>query len=330
VNTVPAARGAGRILLTAALTLGGAALFAWVVRRTGVAEILEGIERVGWGLAVILALAGLRFAIRSAAWRRCMPPGTNVGFGRALSAFLAGDALGSVTPLGLFASEPTKVLLTRHLLPTRESIASLAVENLIYATSVVTIISIGLVVVLVTVPLPSQWQWWIAAGLAGLAAAAAAGWRLMRGVWDPSRGERPLWRERLTGARLAVTGFLAEHPGRLWQVFALDMAFHAVATVEIFLTLRWLLGDRSPTLVQALGFEALNRIVTVAFKFVPFRIGVDEALSGAIAPMLAVNPAAGVSLAVVRKVRNLIWAGVGLAIIAAHPARRAAGDGQGG
>jgi hypothetical protein len=53
--------------------------------------------------------------------------------------------------------------------------------------------------------------------------------------------------------------------------------------------------------------------VTVAFKFVPFRIGIDEALSGALAPVLAVNPAAGVALAVVRKVRNLIWSGVGLA-----------------
>mgnify|MGYP003352949658 CR=1 FL=1 len=33
-------------------------------------------------------------------------------------------------------------------------------------------------------------------------------------------------------------------------------------------------------------FEALNRVVTVAFKFVPFRVGVDEALSGALAPVL--------------------------------------------
>ena len=53
----------------------------------------------------------------------------------------------------------------------------------------------------------------------------------------------------------------------------------------------------------------------------PFRIGVDEALSGALAPMLAVNPAAGVSLAVVRKVRSLFWSAVGLAIIAAHPSK---------
>ncbi len=74
-------------------------------------------------------------------------------------------------------------------------------------------------------------------------------------------------------------------------------------------------------LAQAVIFESLNRLVTIVFKFVPFRIGVDEALSGAAAPLLALNPAAGVTLAVVRKVRNLFWTGVGLAIIAAHPVR---------
>ncbi len=118
-----------------------------------------------------------------------------------------------------------------------------------------------------------------------------------------------------------MLGFSAGHPARLWRVFALDLGFHALAVVEVFLTLGWLLGDRSPTLAQAIVFEALNRVVTVAFKFVPFRIGVDEALSGAIAPLLALNPAAGVALAVVRKIRSLFWAGVGLMLVATHRGR---------
>ena len=100
----------------------------------------------------------------------------------------------------------------------------------------------------------------------------------------------------------------------------LDAIFHALAVVEVFVTLRWLLGDHSPTFTQAVAFEALNRVVTVVFKFVPFRVGVDEAISGAAAPLLAVDPAAAVALAVVRKVRNLFWSFVGLAVIVAHPA----------
>ena len=131
--------------------------------------------------------------------------------------------------------------------------------------------------------------------LLGALAAGSVALRMLRGTWDASRGVRPRWRERLAGVRLAVVGFSAGHPGRLWRAFALDLVFHLLAVLEVFLTLQWLLGDRSPTLAQAIAFEALNRVITVVFKFVPFRIGVDEALSGAAAPMLAFSPAAGVS-----------------------------------
>ena len=47
--------------------------------------------------------------------------------------------------------------------------------------------------------------------------------------------------------------------------------------------------------------------------------------AGALAPILSVNPAAGVALAVVRKVRNLSWAAVGLVLVAMHPAGRLSG-----
>ena len=73
--------------------------------------IIDGVRRVGSGLWMILALAGLRFMIRTQAWRLCMRPEARLPFGSALQAFLAGDAIGSVTPLGLVASEPMKLLL---------------------------------------------------------------------------------------------------------------------------------------------------------------------------------------------------------------------------
>jgi hypothetical protein len=308
-------------LLAAAFTLGGAVLFAYVVRRAGVSEIIDGIQRVGWGLLAILALAGVRFVVRAGCWRLCMPPDRSLSFGRTLTAFLAGDAVGNVTPFGLVASEPAKVFLTRHHLATRESVTSLAVENVIYAASVVTMLVAGIAVALAAVPLPVSWRWAAAGGLCGVACLVAVAVRVLRGTWDVSRGPRPRWRARLADVRQAVVGVLAAPPRRLWRAFVLDMSFHALGTLEVFLTLGWLLGDRSPTLVQAIVFETVNRGVTVGFKFVPFRIGVDEAFSGVVAPLLAVDASAGVALAVVRKVRNLFWTGIGLAVIAAHPVR---------
>jgi hypothetical protein len=325
-------------------------LFGYAVRRAGVAEILDGIRQVGWGLIPILGLAGARFFVRACAWRLCMPdrrggsprrtasqqclagslpqpdPGEGgpshgrLSIGQAFSAFIAGDAIGNLTPLGMVASEPMKVFLTRHRLATREAVASLATDNLIYAASIVAMVALGVVVVLSTIPLSLAWQEGAVVALLAGVAGTAITFRLLRGTWREESGARPPWRETLAGLRRSVLAFSTEQPGRLAKVFVLDLSFHALAVFEIFLTLRWLLGDRSPTLAQAIVFEALNRVVTVAFKFVPFRVGIDEALSGALAPVMAVQPVAGVTLAVVRKVRNLAWTGIGLLFIAGHPA----------
>ena len=305
-------------LLTVAAALGGVALFAYAVRRVGPAPILASIRNVGWGFVVILGLAGLRFLTRTQAWRLCAPVGVRLPFAQAITAFLAGDAIGNMTPLGLAASEPTKVFLTRHHVSTGESVSSLALDNLVYSGSVIAVIAIGILVMLDTVALPRAWQERAVGALVVLAIVAALGWRLMNRIGGVGPGA-PRWRQRLQRLHESIVRFTAINTRRLWGAFACDAAFHVLAIAEGYVTLRWLLGDHSPTLSQAVVFEALNRVITAAFKFVPFRIGVDEAASGAFAPLLAVNPITGVSLAVVRKVRNLFWAGVGLAIIAVHP-----------
>ncbi len=307
-------------LIAVVAALLGAALFVYAVRRAGVSEIIDAVRRVGWGLVLIFALAGLRFLVRAECWRWCLPPHTAFPLRRAFAAFLAGDSVGNITPLGLLASEPTKVLLTRHHLATREAVASLAVENLVYAASVLAMVAVGLIVVAANVAMPAVWRSGLFAALGALILGAGVALRAMRGTWDPSRGARPRWRERLASMRDEAARFSGGHPERLWRVFALDLVFHALAVLEVYITLEWLLVDRSPTIVEAVAFEALNRVITAAFKFVPFRVGIDEATAGALAPILSVNPAAGVALAVVRKVRNLFWAALGLVPVATHPA----------
>ena len=303
-------------LLTGVTALGGLLLFAYAVRSVGLVSISDGIRRVGWGLIVILALAGVRFGLRTQAWRQCMRPEARLPFGPALAAFLAGDAIGSVTPLGLAASEPAKALLSRRQLATGDAVASLAIDNLVYAASALGMVAVGIIVLLATVPLPPVWQEWGAVILVVIAAGTVAGLRLLRGTWSPEQGPRPPWRARLAAVRQSVLAFSSANPGRLWRAFGLGMGFHALAVLEVYLTLGWILAEGAPTVTQSIMFEALNRVTTLAFKFVPFRVGIDEALSGALASALAVPAAVGVTLAIVRKVRNLFWAGLGLALMA--------------
>src|SRR5688500_3621664 len=137
-----------RLLVPVAAALIGIPLFVYAVDNVGWPNIVSGINRVGWGFIPVLLLSGLRFLLRAAAWRLCIPPHARFSLGQAFAAFLAGDAVGNVTPLGLIASEPTKVFLIRHRLATRAAASSLALDLFLYAVSVVAVISVGLVALL--------------------------------------------------------------------------------------------------------------------------------------------------------------------------------------
>jgi hypothetical protein len=311
-----------RFVVSIAAALVGITLFIYAIDRVGWSNALGGIRRVGWGLLPILALAGLRFCLRAAAWRLCMPPHARLSFAQAFTAFLSGDAVGNVTPLGLLASEPTKVFLIRHRLATREAASSLAVDFVVYSISAVTMIGVGLAVALATVPLTLGWREAIAIALAVIGIGIVVMLRVAGGTWNPQRGQRPPWRARLAALRESVLSFSAGHPAKLWRVFALDLTFQAVAVLEVFVTLRWLLPE-PPALAQAVMFSALDRAIIIAFKFVPFRLGIDEASSGGMAALLGWGAATGVALALIKKVRSVAWVGVGLLLIAAHPSRGA-------
>ena len=311
-----------RTVVSIAAALGGILLFAYAIRSVGWTNVVSGVSRVGWGLVPILLLAGLRFVLRAAAWRLCMPVQSRLSLAQSFVAYLAGDSVGNVTPLGLLASEPTKVFLIRHHLATRAAASSLAVDFVTYSISAVTMIAVGLAVLLASVPLTVGWREVIAGVLVAIAVGVVVVLRVAGGTWKSSRGERPPWRARLASLRQSVLASSAGHPSRLWGAFGFDLMFQVAAVTEVYLTLQWLLPG-GPSVREAVMFSALDRAVIIAFKFVPFRLGIDEASSGGMAVLLGWPAATGVALALVKKVRSVAWVIVGLIFIAAHPSQEA-------
>jgi hypothetical protein len=51
------------------------------------------------------------------------------------------------------------------------------------------------------------------------------------------------------------------------------------------------------------------------FKFIPLRTGVDEAGTGMLSKVLGFTTATGVTLAIVRKARDVCWTAVGVALM---------------
>ena len=296
------------------------------MRRAGVSDVIEGVTSVGWGFLVVLGLSGLRFALRALAWTMCVEPSDQLRFRDTFEATLAGDALGNMTPLGLLISEPAKVVLLARPERATHSLAALAIENLFYALSVALVLAAGLLALVMR--LGTGTAWWIAGvvlvgGLVlGVVAAHAVIWRSvsLAGRWHAALGDG--WRGGWIDAALSWLGRLearvhAAYPrtrAGVTPVALLEGAFHAAALAETYVVLMLVSGS-TPTWLDAFLFESVNRLIMAAFKFVPLRVGVDEAGTGLFAELLQFGTTTGVTMAVIRKARMLWWLGVGVPIL---------------
>lgn len=311
----------------AVFALAGVALFAYFVWKAGPGEIWSNMSNMGWGFAAILLLAGLRFVVRSLAWTLCVEPPARLGFTDAFKAYLIGDAAGNVVPLGIVVSEPAKAALVRDRVPLVAGLSAIAVENLFYMLSVALFIFCGAAALLMSFTLPKGLRFASygiiagAAGFVGLAAYALA--RQLRflsgGLESAGRrgfGQRALERRREKARAFEdrIYGFYGRNRSRIVPIMLCEAAFHVLGVAEAYVTIS-LISPIAPTLLSAFLFESVNRVITVVFKFVPMRAGIDELGTGQLARILSFGEAAGVTLAIVRKARMVFWMGVGVALL---------------
>jgi len=302
----------------------GLALFAWFVRRIGAAEILAGLAAVGWGLVAIIAIAGVRFAVRAAAWSICLEPPHAMPFRAAFAAVLAGDALGNLTPLGLFASEPAKAAFVRGHVPLGAVVTALAIENILYTLSALAMIGTATVALLVGFTLPRGVEIASAIAVFGVAAVfIVAAWLLWRRPALVSRVLSTFVRktsklqERIDQLRTLeeqIYTFAVRRPGALTPALAAEATFHALGVVEVYMTL-WLMLDRPPSVLTSFILEGALRLIVVLFKFVPLQFGVGEWTAGSFTQLLGYDAALGGTLSIVRKVRTIFWVLIGTMLL---------------
>lgn len=306
--------------LNIAVAIVGVALLIFTVEKVGGWHaIVEGVAGIGWWFAAVLALGVLRMVVRTFAWLACAND-RQLRFRDAFGAWLASDAIGNLTPLGLLASEPAKILMARARVSTVTAIASVTIENAFYTASVCAVLLTGTWLFMQRADVPPSLERISELILAGVAIAAIAT------IWAARARPAVLSRfapivTRLAGKSHAPADAIREVEaqiyavpqwpiGRILQVGAWEIAFHVGAVAESWIVLRALVP--AATLVDAFLLESAGRFVTVAFKFVPYRVGIDEAGSGAVASVIGLSPAVGVTLALVRRLRILILNAVGL------------------
>ena len=310
-------------------TLLGLLLFAYFVRKAGVPEILTGIRRLGFGFLLILAISAVRQIARSLAWTRCFESPHSLRFRDAFAARVMGDALGNIIPLASVAiSEPSKAAFVTDRVPLMASLAALALENIFYSLSVVLLIFSGTAALLLSFSLPKPLRYASFGALAFTLVIAPLGYFIIRrqlkflsgpmsflsrhGIARAWMIEKGIPRGRTLEDR--IYGFYSRNSNRLISIFLLEVCFHLAGVAEIYVTL-YFISNVPPTLLTAFILESVNRVINVVFKFVPLRTGIDEAGTGMLSKVLGFTTAIGVTLAIVRKARDIFWTTIGVALI---------------
>jgi hypothetical protein len=123
-----------------------------------------------------------------------------------------------------------------------------------------------------------------------------------------------------------VLRFAVLDPGRAWRLVVLEAAFQLFAVAEVYLTLA-LITPQHVAWSAALALETVSRAVTILFKMLPMRLGVDEAGAAVFADRLGLGSATGITLALVRRMRSLCWSAVGILLVLTRSTWRSSASG---
>jgi phosphatidylglycerophosphate synthase len=281
------------------------------------------IRQLGIALPLALLFSGLWHLARTWAWAWCFPQPRTVSFARLARVRLSAEAFSYLTLRGI-AGEPLKVVLLGDSVDARQATAAVALERLAYLIGTTIIIGIGSIMAMVGLPLTPLWfrvfrAFAIAAGIiAFLSGVVIAG----RGTYVQA-GLAGM--DRRLGTSLAIgrvgrfvgaverlmLDLVRGNPMRLAVLLVATVAAYACMALEAWVILR--ASDPSFTLNAALGVETFSRVASFASAFIPANLGALEASS--LAAVAAVGATGGgAALALARRLRGLLWAGIGLAI----------------
>jgi len=301
----------------------GLLLLANLVRRSGPSRILEGVISVGWGLVLVIALAGLALAVRTWAWRSTvLDGGPRPSFARMFALRLVSEAAGQAGVFGQVFGDAWRVAKLGADLPLASRITSVALDRALYTLSSTMVTIAGVTAVAFLLPLPGKWALYAKIFASILVFTVCLAVLAVRRRWPVISGPvRALGRigriaqavERKREAAQSVEDrlldFFHHSPAAFRFSFALQVIAHAGAVLEVYLILR--LMGRPAALSSALAIEGLTKLVNVIGMINPGNAGTYEGGNMLFARLLAMSGTAGLTLALIRRVRALFWAAIG-------------------
>jgi hypothetical protein len=285
-------------------------LFGWAVVHVGISTIVAQLKAMSIALPIVLALSALRLFLQSTTWSASLKGGNVAVNTRTLMGVrLASQSMGYLTVLGPVISEPMKIkLLGTSSEPT---IAATFLDTGVYwFTSTLVAIS-GIVCLPIIAAHGAAYHW--VPGILALALAVFAITRrspLLAGVARALGSRTPSWLSKAERFEASVRTYRREQPALVNRMFWIGAACQLLIASEVLVVL-WSL-HLPIHFFAVMAIEGVTRSLKLASGWVPARVGFDEGGAISAFAVAGLTPMNGLSLALTRRVRDLLWALVGI------------------
>jgi uncharacterized protein (TIRG00374 family) len=300
----------------------GIVLFVVTLIRIDLDETIRSVTRLGLAFPVLLIPGACWHLLRTWGWSVAFPDEARPAFSRLFRVRLATDAISFLTVRGI-TGEPLKVVLLYDRVPPPVTAAAITLERLAFA--VISLVMAGVVssVAVRRLSMPGALDavftllsivTVVAVFMIGVLARRRRG-DFLGGIVTRigRRLHRSLESSRAIRFILEVEDVLLEllrgDRRRLIILTFLPLVCYLLTAFEVWLVL-WAIGEPIGV-TAALAIETFARLGSVASAAIPAGLGALEASNAAPVAMLGIG--GGGFLALVRRVRALIWAGIGVA-----------------
>lgn len=317
----------------------GLALFALMVSQLDFAEVWSGLQHAGYWFFAVVGLWALLYMFNTTAWYLIIRAGgpARIRFRWLYKVTVSGFALNYATPGGLMGGEPYRVMALAPHIGTERASSSVILYAMthIFSHFWFWLLSIPLYLILFPLTLPT-----------GILLAAAAVFCLL-GLWFFMSG----YRKGLAGRAMNIarrtplirrwaSAFVEKHRTALDTIDAQTAALHrqnrrtlvaavllelscrVCSALEIYFILRVLMPSVDyGACILILAFTSL--FANLLF-FMPLQIGGREGGFFMSVTALGMSSTAGIFVALIVRLRELVWTGLGLLLIKAE--RRTSGQ----
>lgn len=304
------------------LILLGLALLLTVVRLVGPRNAWTHLQSLRLCLPLLILIGLARLGLQTWNWSIALnADGITVRPARLVGARLASQSLSYLSAMGPVVSEPMKLMLLRGPRGVAASAPATLAETAIYWFTSVLFGLAGTCAGAMALSGASRsvGLLWLSGVVFAVALPLLLAKRSILSRLGRHFRNVPSWLRRAGDIEDQIRSFRTRHSKAARRIFALDLVSQILMLAEVMAVL-WAVGIHTGFLT-VLAIEAATRAVKVIGVWLPGRIGADEGGATGAFLLFGLNPGAGLTLALSRRVRDLLWCAAGLVWLACSAGR---------